>query len=115
MRRGQGIQRPVAILPIKVNVACVMSSHTYSPFDLARAFANAVRLASRKVAITKSRDGIAVDGVSPFMALLSFCGIDTPSLADQGEQRRLSLFNIPTGQFLECVRRLDKGHPTVVC
>jgi tripartite-type tricarboxylate transporter receptor subunit TctC len=28
------------------------------------------------------------------MALLSFRGIDTPSLAAQGEQRRLSLFNI---------------------
>jgi hypothetical protein len=26
--------------------------------------------------------------------LLSFRGIDTPSLAAQGEQRRLSLFNI---------------------
>jgi hypothetical protein len=32
--------------------------------------------------------------VCPFMALLSFRGIDTPSLAAQGEQRRLSLFNI---------------------
>jgi len=28
------------------------------------------------------------------MALLSFRGIDTPSLPAQGEQRRLSLFNI---------------------
>jgi hypothetical protein len=35
-----------------------------------------------------------VDVVCPFMALLSFRGIDTPSLAAQGEQRRLSLFNI---------------------
>src|ERR1700747_708545 len=39
-------------------------------------------------------EGIAVDVVCPFMALLSFRGIDTPSLAAQGERRRLSLFNI---------------------
>jgi hypothetical protein len=29
-----------------------------------------------------------------FMALLSFRGIDTPSLQAQGEQRRFSYFNI---------------------
>jgi hypothetical protein len=28
------------------------------------------------------------------MALLSFCGISTPSLTAQGEQRRSSFFNI---------------------
>src|ERR1700694_5226027 len=44
--------------------------------------------------IFKSRDGIAVVVVNPFMALLSFRGIDTPSLPAQGEQRRPSLFNI---------------------
>src|ERR1700674_4384214 len=44
--------------------------------------------------IFKSRDGIAVVVVNPFMALLSFRGIDTPSLLAQGEQRRPSLFNI---------------------
>src|SRR5712672_1572702 len=32
-----------------------------------------------------------------FMALLSFCGISTPSLPAQGEQRRSSYFNIPRG------------------
>jgi hypothetical protein len=32
-----------------------------------------------------------------FMALLSFCGFDTPSLPAQGEQRRSSYFNIPRG------------------
>jgi hypothetical protein len=32
--------------------------------------------------------------VSPFMALLSFRGISTPSLPAQGEQRRSSYFNI---------------------
>jgi hypothetical protein len=37
---------------------------------------------------------MAVDAVSPFMALLSFRGIDTPSLQAQGQQRRLSYFNI---------------------
>jgi hypothetical protein len=31
------------------------------------------------------------------MALLSFCGFDTPSLPAQGEQRRSSYFNIPRG------------------
>jgi hypothetical protein len=31
------------------------------------------------------------------MALLSFVGISTPSLAAQGEQRRLSFFNIGRG------------------
>jgi hypothetical protein len=31
------------------------------------------------------------------MALLSFVGISTPSLAAQGEQRRLSFFNIRRG------------------
>src|SRR3979409_490188 len=44
--------------------------------------------------IFKSRNGIAVVVVNPFMALLSFRGIDTPSLPAQGEQRRPSLFNI---------------------
>ena len=39
--------------------------------------------------------GIAVDVIFVFMALLSFCGISTPSLPAQGEQRRSSLFNIP--------------------
>jgi hypothetical protein len=34
------------------------------------------------------------------MALLSFRGIDTPSLAAQGEQRRPSLFNIQRGNSL---------------
>jgi hypothetical protein len=38
--------------------------------------------------------GMAVDVVSLFMALLSFRGIDTPSLSAQGEQRRPSYFNI---------------------
>src|SRR5216684_1841972 len=47
--------------------------------------------------IFKACDGIAVDVVCPFMALLSFRGIDTPSLPAQGEQRRLSLFNIRRG------------------
>jgi hypothetical protein len=37
---------------------------------------------------------MAVDVVSLFMALLSFVGIITPSLAAQGEQRRSSYFNI---------------------
>src|ERR1700674_2389480 len=44
--------------------------------------------------IFKSRDRIAVVVVNPFMALLSFRGIDTPSLPAQGERRRPSLFNI---------------------
>ena len=44
--------------------------------------------------IFKACAGIAVDVIVSFMALLSFRGIDTPSLAAQGEQRRLSLFNI---------------------
>jgi hypothetical protein len=35
--------------------------------------------------------------VNLFMALLSFRGIDTPSLPAQGEQRRLSYFNIGRG------------------
>ena len=38
--------------------------------------------------------GMAVDVVSLFMALLSFVGIITPSLAAQGEQRRFPDFNI---------------------
>src|SRR5215204_1977623 len=38
--------------------------------------------------------GMAVDVVSLFMALLSFRGIDTPSLPAQGEQRRPIHFNI---------------------
>src|SRR5829696_5182 len=38
--------------------------------------------------------GMAVDVVSLFMALLSFRGIDTPSLPAQGEQRRPIYFNI---------------------
>jgi hypothetical protein len=50
----------------------------------------------------KACDGIAVDVLFPFMALLSFRGIDTPSLAAQGEQRRFSLFNI----------RRDNSQPT---
>jgi hypothetical protein len=37
---------------------------------------------------------MAVDVVSLFMALLSFRGIDTPSLPAQGEQRRPIYFNI---------------------
>jgi hypothetical protein len=37
---------------------------------------------------------MAVDVVSLFMALLSFVGIITPSLAAQGEQRRFPYFNI---------------------
>src|ERR1700676_1854352 len=42
--------------------------------------------------------GKAVNGVIAFfMALLSFCGISTPSLPAQGEQRRSSYFNIPRG------------------
>src|SRR5665811_237490 len=42
--------------------------------------------------------GKAVNGVLTFfMALLSFCGFDTPSLPAQGEQRRSSYFNIPRG------------------
>jgi len=32
--------------------------------------------------------------VDVFMALLSFCGFDTPSLPAQGEQRRSTYFNI---------------------
>jgi hypothetical protein len=35
--------------------------------------------------------GMAVDVVSLFMALLSFVGIITPSLAAQGEQRRFPI------------------------
>src|ERR1700684_4384257 len=54
--------------------------------------------------IFKACDGIAVDVVGPFMALLSFRGIDTPSLAAQGEQRRLSLFNIPRDNSMESFR-----------
>src|ERR1017187_6079025 len=42
--------------------------------------------------------GKAGNGVLTFfMALLSFCGFDTPSLPAQGEQRRSSYFNIPRG------------------
>jgi hypothetical protein len=37
--------------------------------------------------------GMAVDVVGLFMALLS-CGISTPSLSAQGEQRRSAFFNI---------------------
>jgi hypothetical protein len=37
---------------------------------------------------------MAVDVVSLFMALLSFVGIITSSLAAQGEQRRFPYFNI---------------------
>src|SRR6202165_1415166 len=45
--------------------------------------------------------GKAVNGVIAFfMALLSFCGISTPSLPAQGEQRRSSYFNIPRGNSL---------------
>jgi hypothetical protein len=40
--------------------------------------------------------------VDVFMALLSFCGFDTPSLPAQGGQRRFSYFNI------------QRGNPTVV-
>jgi hypothetical protein len=47
--------------------------------------------------VFKACDGIAVNVVCPFMALLPFRGIDTPSLAAQGEQRRLALFNIRRG------------------
>ena len=47
--------------------------------------------------VFKACDGIAVDVVCPFMALLPFRGIDTPRLAAQGEQRRLALFNIRRG------------------
>jgi len=40
--------------------------------------------------------GEAIDVVLTFfMALLSFCGFDIPSLPAQGEQRRSSYFNIP--------------------
>src|SRR6202163_35725 len=43
-------------------------------------------------------EGNAVDVVLIlFMALLSFRGIDTPSLPAQGEQRRSSYFNIQRG------------------
>jgi O-antigen/teichoic acid export membrane protein len=42
----------------------------------------------------KALAGIAVDVIALFMALLSFCGISTPSLQAQGEQRRSSYFNI---------------------
>src|ERR1700676_360825 len=46
--------------------------------------------------------GKAVNGVIAFfMALLSFCGISTPSLPAQGEQRRSSYFNIPRGNSLQ--------------
>jgi hypothetical protein len=54
--------------------------------------------------IFKACDGIAVDVVGPFMALLSFRGIDTPSLAAQGEQRRLSLFNFRRDNSGRCVQ-----------
>jgi hypothetical protein len=37
---------------------------------------------------------MAADVVSPFMALLSFRGIDIPSPPAQGQQGRLSYFNI---------------------
>jgi hypothetical protein len=42
----------------------------------------------------KALAGIAVDVIALIMALLSFCGISTPSLQAQGEQRRSSYFNI---------------------
>src|SRR5580704_5324565 len=43
--------------------------------------------------------GIAVDVVCPFMALLSFRGIDTPSLAAQGGATPLLSFQHSPGQF----------------
>jgi len=42
------------------------------------------------------------------MALLSFRGISTPSLPAQGEQRRSSYFNIPRGNSLAQIFRLNK-------
>jgi hypothetical protein len=56
----------------------------------------------------KAYDGTAVNVACPFMALLSFRGINTPSLAAQGELRRLSLFNIRLGNsHLAVWARLD--------
>jgi len=42
------------------------------------------------------------------MALLSFCGFDTPSLPAQGEQRRSSYFNIPRGNSPETVKLIEE-------
>src|SRR5665647_803778 len=54
--------------------------------------------------------GKAVNGVLTFfMALLSFCGFDTPSLPAQGEQRRSSYFNIPRGNSPRCRRHGYEG------
>src|ERR1700676_5098805 len=51
--------------------------------------------------------GKAVNGVIAFfMALLSFCGISTPSLPAQGEQRRSSYFNIPRGNSVRYERAI---------
>jgi len=48
--------------------------------------------------------GMAVDVVSLFMALLSFVGIITPSLAAQGEQRRFPI-STSTGTIPGHLRR----------
>src|SRR6516164_6470034 len=73
-------------------VSAIISDSASIPDARQKASKLADMLAS--ASIFNACDGIAVDVVCPFMALLSFRGIDTPSLAAQGEQRRLSLFNI---------------------
>src|SRR5262245_39297077 len=59
--------------------------------------------------------GMAVDVVSLFMALLSFVGIITPSLAAQGEQRRSSYFNIDWDIPGQPVGRVDHCPAEYVC
>jgi hypothetical protein len=48
--------------------------------------------------------------VDVFMALLSFCGFDTPSLPAQGEQRRSTYFNI--GRDIPLLDQCDRSPAT---